>query len=51
VENKPKILNFEKETDSLLKNKLDDEILSFIANSGTPNVSLWYRVYNIATGN
>lgn len=46
-----RVLIIEKETNLALRSKIDDEILSFTSNSGTPNISVWYRVYNIAKGN
>ena len=46
-----RLLVIEKETNLALNNKIDDEILSFTRNSGTPKISVWYRVYDIAKGN
>jgi hypothetical protein len=46
-----RLLLIEKETNLALKTKIDDEILSFTTNSETPDMSVWYKVYNIAKGN
>jgi hypothetical protein len=46
-----RILIIEKETDLTLKSKIDDEIIIFARNSGSPNVSVYYKVYNLARGN
>lgn len=45
-----RILMIEKETNMSLKSKIDDEIVSFTNNSESQNVSVWYKIYNIAKG-
>jgi hypothetical protein len=45
-----RLLIIESETNPAIKTKLDDDILFFVNNAGTPKISVWYNVYNLTKG-